>query len=42
MHTFDEAGTYNVIATVTDSDGETTSDSLEIRVEETPTGEEAD
>src|ERR671916_345935 len=42
MHTFDEAGTYNVIATVTDSDGETTSDSLEIRVEETPTGEEAE
>src|ERR671917_367321 len=42
MHTFDEAGTYNVIATVTDSDGQTASDSLEIRVEETPTGEEAE
>jgi hypothetical protein len=42
MHTFDEAGTYNVIATVTDSDGQTASDSLEIRVEETSTGEEAE
>jgi PKD repeat protein len=41
-HTFEEAGTYNVIATVTDSDRQTASDSLEIRVEETPTGEEAE
>jgi PKD repeat protein len=32
-HTFDEAGTYNVAVIVTDSDGETTSDSLEITVE---------
>ena len=31
-HTFDEAGTYNVIATITGSDGETASDSLEITV----------
>jgi PKD repeat protein len=33
-HTFDEAGTYNVAVIVTDSDGETASDSLEITVEE--------
>jgi len=33
-HTFDEAGTYNVIATVTDSSGQTVSDSIEITVEE--------
>jgi PKD repeat protein len=32
-HTFDEAGTYNVAVIVTDSDGETASDSLEIAVE---------
>jgi PKD repeat protein len=32
-HTFDEAGTYNVAVIVTDSDGETASDSLEITVE---------
>jgi PKD repeat protein len=32
-HTFDEAGIYNVAVTVTDSDGETTSDILEITVE---------
>jgi PKD domain len=32
-HTFDEAGTYNVAVIVTDSDGETASDSLEIIVE---------
>ena len=32
-HTFDEAGTYNVAVTVTDSDGETASDSLEIIAE---------
>jgi hypothetical protein len=41
-HTFDEAGTYNVIATITDSDGQTASDSLEITVEETPTDEEGE
>jgi hypothetical protein len=41
-HTFDEAGTYNVAVAVTDSDGETASDSLEITVEEaTPAEEEA-
>jgi len=33
-HTFDEADTYNVIATVTDSSGQTVSDSIEITVEE--------
>ncbi|MDQ5859459.1 MAG: PKD domain-containing protein [Thermoproteota archaeon] len=32
-HTFDEAGSYNVDVNVTDSDGETASDSLEITVE---------
>jgi PKD repeat protein len=32
-HTFDEAGTYNVALTVTDSDDETAFDSLEITVE---------
>ena len=32
LHTFDEAGSYNVAVTVTDSDGETPSDSLEITV----------
>ena len=32
-HTFDEAGAYIVAVTVTDSDGETASDSLEITVE---------
>lgn len=32
-HTFDEAGTYNVDVNVTDSDGETASDSLEITVD---------
>jgi plastocyanin len=31
-HTFDEAGIYNVAVTVTDSDGESTSDILEITV----------
>lgn len=34
VHTFDEAGTYNVVATVTDSSGQTVSDSIEITVEE--------
>ena len=39
-HTFDEAGTYNVAVTVTDSDGETASDSLEITVVEASAEEE--
>ena len=34
VHTYDEAGTYNVVATVTDSSGQTVSDSIEITVEE--------
>jgi PKD repeat protein len=33
-HTFDEAGTYNVVATVTDSSDQTEIDSIEITVEE--------
>jgi PKD repeat protein len=33
-HTFDEAGTYNVVATITDSSDQTVSDSMEITVEE--------
>ena len=42
VHTFDEDGTYNVAVTITDSDGQTASDSLEIIVEETPTDEEGE
>jgi hypothetical protein len=34
LHTFDEVGTYNVTFTVTDSDEQTASDSIEITVEE--------
>jgi PKD repeat protein len=34
VHTFDEAGTYNVVATVTDSSDQTEIDSIEITVEE--------
>ncbi|MDQ4100665.1 MAG: PKD domain-containing protein, partial [Thermoproteota archaeon] len=34
LHTFDEAGTYNVRVTVTDSSGQNASDSVEIVVEE--------
>ncbi len=40
VHTFDEAGTYNVTLTATDSNGETASDTLEITVEESSTDEE--
>ena len=44
-HTFEEAGTYNVRLTVTDSSGQSASDSIEITVEEpataaAPAGEE--
>ncbi|MDQ3727080.1 MAG: PKD domain-containing protein [Thermoproteota archaeon] len=39
VHTFDEAGTYNVIATITDSDGQTVSDNLDVTVEEAATEE---
>ena len=39
VHTFDEAGTYNVIATITDSDGQTASDNLDVTVEEAATEE---
>jgi PKD repeat protein len=39
-HTFEEAGTYNVDLTVTDSEGQTGSDSMEITVEEAPEEEE--
>jgi PKD repeat protein len=41
-HTFDEAGSYNVGLTVTDSGGQIGSDSMEITVEEAPEGEEED
>jgi hypothetical protein len=34
VHTFDEAGSYNVTLTITDTDDQTASDSVEIRVEE--------
>jgi hypothetical protein len=34
VHTFDEAGTYNVTLTATDTDDQTASDSVEIQVEE--------
>ena len=33
VHTYDEPGTYNVAVTITDSDDETASDSIEIIVE---------
>jgi PKD repeat protein len=33
-HTFEEPGTYNVVVTITDSNDQTASDSLEITVEE--------
>ncbi|MDQ4015948.1 MAG: PKD domain-containing protein [Thermoproteota archaeon] len=39
-HTFDEAGSYNVGLTVTDSGGQIGSDSMEITVEEAPEEEE--
>jgi PKD repeat protein len=39
-HTFEEAGTYNVRLTVTDSSGQRASDSVQITVEEAPPDEE--
>lgn len=39
LHTFDEAGTYNVRVAVTDSSGQNASDSVEIVVEEAPAEE---
>jgi PKD repeat protein len=39
-HTFEEAGSYNVSLTVTDSDGRSASDSMEITVEEASVEEE--
>ncbi|HJY10844.1 MAG TPA: PKD domain-containing protein, partial [Nitrososphaeraceae archaeon] len=39
-HTFDEVGTYNVAVTLSDSDGETASDSLEITVAQASAEEE--
>src|SRR5918995_385117 len=39
-HTFEEAGSYNVGLTVTDSEGQSASDSREITVEEAPEEEE--
>jgi PKD repeat protein len=41
-HTFEEAGTYNVGLTVTDSEGQIGSDNMEITVEEAPEEEEED
>jgi PKD repeat protein len=34
LHTFEEAGTYNIVVTVTDENGQEASDNLEITVEE--------
>ncbi len=34
VHTFDEAGSYNVSLAITDADDQTASDSVQIRVEE--------
>jgi PKD repeat protein len=39
-HTFEEAGTYNVGLTVTDSEGQIGSDNMEITVEEAPAEED--
>jgi PKD repeat protein len=39
-HTFEEAGSYDVGLTVTDSGGQSASDSMEITVEEAPAAEE--
>ena len=41
-HTFEEAGSYNVGLTVTDSEGRIGSDNMEITVEEAPEEEEED
>jgi PKD repeat protein len=41
VHTFEGPGSYNVSATVADSDGETASDSLEVTVEE-PSADDGD
>jgi PKD repeat protein len=41
-HTFEEAGSYNVGLTVTDSEGQIGSDIMEITVEEAPEEEEED
>ena len=38
VHTFEEAGTYNITLTVTDSEDQTASDSIEINVEEPAEG----
>ena len=40
LHTFDEAGTYNVTLTITDSEGQTASASIEITIKEPPPAEE--
>jgi PKD domain len=37
LHTFNEAGIYNVVLTVTDSEDQIASDSVEVTVEEAPT-----
>jgi PKD repeat protein len=37
VHTFEEAGTYNITLSVTDTDNQTASDSIEITVEEAAT-----
>jgi PKD domain len=42
LHTFDEAGSYNVTLTATDTDDQTASDSIEIQVEEEEEGTEID
>jgi PKD repeat protein len=41
-HTFDEAGSYDVGLTVTDSIGQSASDSMEITVEQPPAAEEVE
>ncbi|HJU95104.1 MAG TPA: PKD domain-containing protein, partial [Nitrososphaera sp.] len=40
LHTFEEAGTYNVTLTATDTDNQNTSDSIEINIEAAPIEEE--
>jgi hypothetical protein len=37
LHTYNEAGIYNVVLTVTDSEDQTASDNVEVTVEEAPT-----